>query len=67
MNLRPSPRFSFLLVILVVLVGVKIYRIWEEGLPELPGPVTEKSTVSVRQILLRRTYLNQSVVQAVKR
>jgi len=46
MNLRPSPRFSFLLVILVVLVGVKIYRIWEEGLPELPGPVTEKSTVS---------------------
>ncbi len=46
MNLRRSPRFSFLLVILVVLVGVKIYRIWEDGLPELPSPVKEKSTVS---------------------
>ncbi len=46
MNLRRSPRFSFLLVILVVLVGVKIYRIWEDGLPELPSPVKEKPTVS---------------------
>jgi len=46
MNLRRSPRFSFLLVILVVLVGVKVYRIWDEGLPELPSPVKEKSTVS---------------------
>ncbi len=46
MNLRRSPRFSFLLVILVVLVGVKIYRIWEDGLPELPSPVKEKSTVN---------------------
>ena len=46
MNLRRSPRLSFLLVILVVLVGFKVYRIWEEGLPELPSPVTEKSTVS---------------------
>ena len=45
MILRRSPRFSFLLVILVVLVGVKVYRIWEEGLPELPSPVKEKSTV----------------------
>jgi len=45
-NLRRSPRFSFLLVILVVLVGVKIYRIWEDGLPELPSPVKEKSTVN---------------------
>jgi hypothetical protein len=46
MNLRRSPRFSFLLGILVVLLGVKVYRIWDEGLPELPIPVTEKSTVS---------------------
>ena len=46
MILRRSPRFSFLLVILVVLVGVKVYQIWEEGLPELPSPVKEKSTVS---------------------
>ncbi len=46
MNPRHSPRFSFVLVILVVLVGVKIYRIWEDGLPELPSPVKEKSTVS---------------------
>ena len=46
MNLRRSPRFSILLVILVALVGVKIYRIWEEGLPELPSPVKGKSTVS---------------------
>ncbi len=46
MNLRRSPRFSFLLGILVVLVGVKIYRIWQDGLPELPSPVKKKSTVS---------------------
>jgi len=46
MNLRRSPKFSILLFILVGLVGVKFYRIWEEGLPELPSPVKEKSTVS---------------------
>jgi len=45
MNLRRSPRLSFLLIILVVLVGVKVYRIWDKGLPELPSPVKEKSTV----------------------
>ena len=45
MKLRRSPRFSFLLIILVVLVGVKVYRIWDKGLPELPSPVKEKSTV----------------------
>jgi len=49
MNIRRSPRFSFLLVILVVLVGVKVYRIWEEGLPELPSPVKEKPTVSTQK------------------
>ena len=46
MNLKRSPRFSFLLAILVMLVGVKVYRIWDEGLPELPSPVKEKPTVS---------------------
>ncbi len=49
MNLRRSPRLSFLLVILVVLVGVKVYQIWEEGLPELPSPVKEKSTVRTQK------------------
>ena len=68
MNLRRSPRFSFLLVILVVLVGVKIYRIWEDGLPELPSPVKEKSTVSTpkeRRGSLRS--LRRSTVNIIKK
>jgi len=68
MNIRRSPRFSFLLVILVVLVGVKVYRIWEEGLPELPSPVNEKPTVSTqkeRRGSLRS--LRRSTVNIVKK
>ncbi len=49
MNLRRSPKFSLFLFILVGLVGVKIYRIWEAGLPELPRPTKEKSAFSLPQ------------------
>ena len=45
MNLKRSPKFTILLFILVGLVAFKVYRIWEEGLPELPGPMQEPSRV----------------------
>ncbi len=47
MNLRRSPKFTILLFLLVGLVAFKVYRIWEEGLPELPGPKQETSRVSM--------------------
>ena len=47
MNLRRSPKFTILLFILVGLVAFKVYRIWEEGLPELPGPMQETSRASM--------------------
>lgn len=68
MNLRRSPKVSILLFLLVGLVAFKVYRIWEEGLPELPGPVLETSRVSIpkeRRSSLRS--LRRSTANIVKK